>query len=104
MERFTRGHKKKDQNKKRKDNNVMMTTAQTERTAVLVFVSDPCFRVREQVVLIIHAVGHTVEVLCLSQQLPLQRRAGPNVHKGGLQVVFAEEGVCVSPDGGRRIK
>lgn len=61
-------------------------------------------RVREQVILIVHTVRHAVEVLCLGQQLPLQRGAGSNVHKGGLQVVFAEQGVCVAPDGGRWVK
>lgn len=61
-------------------------------------------RVRKQVIFIIHAVGHTVVVLRLSQKLPLQGRAGPDVHKGGLQVVLAEQGVCVAPDGGRWVE
>ncbi|TNN66608.1 hypothetical protein EYF80_023142 [Liparis tanakae] len=61
-------------------------------------------RVREQVVRVVHAVGITVIVLRLGQQLPLQRGAGPNVHKGGLQIVFADQGVRVAPDGSRRVK
>lgn len=50
----------------------------------------PYVWIREQVVLVVHAVGHAVEVLRLSQQFPLQSGAGPNIHEGGLQAVFAE--------------
>lgn len=59
--------------------------------------------VRKKVVLVLHAVGGAVEVLRLGQQLPLQRRAGPNVHKGGLQVVLAEK-VRLAPQGARRVE
>lgn len=41
-------------------------------------------RIGKQVILVVHAVGYTVEVLSLGQQLPLQCGAGPNVHKRGL--------------------
>lgn len=61
-------------------------------------------QVRQQIILIIQAVGHTIEILRLSQHLPLQRGPRMDVHKGGLQVVLAEQGVCVAPDGDRGVK